>query len=107
MAQVWHIACDRRPVAETIARLLATDAARAKLGARDISTEEAEQLPRNRHATLRNPRGGGEEGERILLVGRTGGGRPPTLVLERTLDPTSWLIATGWEPSDRERGILG
>ena len=43
----------------------------------------------------RNPRGGGEEGERILLVGRTNGGRVLTLVLERTLDPTSWLIVTG------------
>lgn len=93
-------------MAETIAQLLATDAARVKLGARDISTAEVEQLPRNRHATARNPRGGGEEGERILLVGHTDGGRPLTLVLERTLDPASWLIITGWESSDRERRIL-
>ena len=91
---------------ETIGQLLATDNARLKLGARNISTGEAEQLPRNRHATVRNPHGGGEEDERILLVGRTDGGRSLTLVLERTLDPTSWLIVTGWDSSNRERRIL-
>lgn len=93
-------------MSEMIAQLLATDAARVKLGARAISTAEAEQLPRNRHATVQNPRGGGEEGERVLLIGRTSGGRFLTLVLERTLDPTSWLIVTGWESSMRERRIL-
>ena len=91
---------------ETIAQLLATDAARIKLGARGISTGEAEQLPRNRHAMVGNPRSGGEEGERVLLIGRTDGGRALTLVLERTLDPTSWLIVTGWDSSNRERRIL-
>jgi hypothetical protein len=93
-------------MAEMIAQLLATDAARVKLGARGISTEEAEQLPRNRHATMRNPRGGGQEGDRLLLVGKTDGGRALTLVLERTVDPTSWLIVTGWEATERERRIL-
>ena len=93
-------------MAEMIAQLLATDAARVKLGARGISTAEAEQLPRNRHATMRNPHGGGEEGDRLLLVGRTDGGRALTLVLERTVDPTSWLIVTGWEATARERRIL-
>jgi hypothetical protein len=93
-------------MAEMIAQLLATDAARVKLGARDISTEEAEQLPRNRHATARNPRAGGQEGDRLLLIGRTDGGRALTLVLERTVDPTSWLIVTGWESTQRERRIL-
>jgi hypothetical protein len=93
-------------MAEMISQLLATDAARVKLGARGISTEEAEQLPRNRHATMRNPRGGGQEGDRLLLVGKTDGGRALTLVLERTVDPTSWLIVTGWEATERERRIL-
>jgi uncharacterized DUF497 family protein len=93
-------------MAETIAQLLATDAARIKLDARDISTAEAEQLPRNRHATVRNPRGKNQEGERLLLVGHTDGGRALTLVLERTVDPTSWLIVTGWEATERERRIL-
>lgn len=94
-------------MAETIAQLLATDAARVKLGARDISTAEAEQLPRNRHATARNLRGARQEGERLLLVGHTDGGRALTLVLERTVDPTTWLIVTGWEATERERRILG
>ena len=93
-------------MAETIAQLPATDAARVKLGARDISTAEAEQLPRNRHVSARNSRGAAQEGERLLLVGRTDGGRALTLVLKRTLDPTSWLIITGWEATDRERRIL-
>ncbi|HEV2790423.1 MAG TPA: hypothetical protein VGV69_03905 [Solirubrobacterales bacterium] len=91
---------------EMIAQLLATDAARVKLGARGISTEEAEQLPRNLHATMRNPRGGGEEEDRLLLIGKTNGGRTLTLVLERTIDPTSWLIVTGWDATERERRIL-
>lgn len=93
-------------MAETISQLLATDAARVKLGARDISTAEAEQLPRNRHATARNPRGSREEGERLMLIGQTDGGRVLTLVIERTLEPTTWLIVTGWPATDRERKIL-
>ena len=71
-----------------ISQLLATDAARVKLGARGISTAEAEEVPRNRHATARNPRGSGHEGERLLLIGHTDGGRALTPVIERTLDPT-------------------
>lgn len=92
--------------AETISQLLATDAARVKLGARNISTAEAEQLPRNLHATARNPRGSGKEGERLLLIGQTDGGRALTLVIERTLDPTTWVVVTGWSATDRERRIL-
>lgn len=93
-------------MADTIAELLATDAARVKLGARGISTADAEQVPRNRHAIVRNPRGGGQEGERSLLIGHTDGGRALTLVIERTLDPTSWLIVTGWTATERERRII-
>jgi hypothetical protein len=93
-------------MAEMVSQLLATDAARVKLGARGISTAEAEQLPRNRHATARNPGGGGQEGERLLLIGQTDGGRMLTLVIERTLVPTTWLIVTGWPATDRERKIL-
>jgi hypothetical protein len=69
-----------------IVQLLATDAARDKLGRRGISTAEAEQLPRNRYATVQNPHGHGGEGERRLLIGRTDGGRVLTVVVERTLD---------------------
>jgi uncharacterized DUF497 family protein len=90
-----------------IGQLLATDAARDKLAARGISTAEAEQLPRNRHTTMRNTHGSSGENERVLLVGRTNGGRAITLVIERTVDPTSWLIVTGWIATDRERKIIG
>lgn len=55
---------------------------------------------------MRNPRSRSEEGDRLLLIGKTNGGRTLTLVLERTVDPTSWLIVTGWESSERERRIL-
>ncbi len=44
---------------------------------------------------------------RRLLIGRTDGGRSLTLVIEQTLDPTTWLIVTGWEATDSERKILG
>jgi hypothetical protein len=42
----------------SIHQLLATDVALDKLGARGISAEDDEQLLRNRHATVRNPRDG-------------------------------------------------
>jgi hypothetical protein len=87
---------------EAIHQLLATDIALDKLGARGISTEEAEQLLRNRHATVRNPR----DGKRRLLIGRTDGGLFLTLVVEATADPTTWLIVTGWESTQVERKIL-
>lgn len=89
-----------------IHQLLATDVALDKLGARGISAEEAVQLPRNRHITARNPRGGGEPGKRLLLIGRTDGARFLTLVIERTVEPTTWLIVTGWSSTDAERRIL-
>jgi uncharacterized DUF497 family protein len=86
--------------------LLATDVALDKLGARGISAEEAEQLPRNRYVIVRNPRAGTEEGKRRLLIGQTDGGRLLTLVIERTVDPTTWLIVTGWSSTEAERKIL-
>jgi hypothetical protein len=91
---------------EAIHQLLATDVALDKLGARGISADEAEQLLRNQHATVRNPRAGGDEGKRRLLIGRTDGDRTLTLVAEATVDPTTWLIVTGWESTQAERKIL-
>jgi hypothetical protein len=79
---------------DAVQQLLATEIALAKLGARDISAEEGRQLPRNRYVTLRNPHGGGDPGTRRFLIGGTSGGRVLTLVIERTLDPTTWLIIT-------------
>ena len=94
---------------DVVHQLLATDVALDKLGARGIlaeEAEEAEQLPRNRHLMIRNPREGGEPGKRLLLIGHTDGGRPLTLVIERTADPTTWLIVTGWGSTQAERKIL-
>ena len=42
----------------------------------------------------------------MLLIGHTDGGRALTLVIERTLDPTTWLIVTGWPATERERRII-
>ena len=89
-----------------IHQLLATDVALDKLGARAISAQEAEQLPRNAHIAVRNPHEGSSRGERLLLVGRTDGGRPLTLVIERTADPTTWLVVTGWSSTVTERKLL-
>ena len=91
---------------DAVHQLLASDAALDKLGPRGITAEEAEQLPRNRHHTVRNPREPGEPGKRGLLIGRTDRGRILTLVIERTVDPTTWLIVTGWDSTETERKIL-
>lgn len=90
---------------DTIAELLVTDAAIDKLGARGITTHDARQIPRNDHVIVRNPREA-SPGKRRLLIGRTDGGRALTLVIEQTIDPTTWLIVTGWDSSARERKLL-
>ena len=41
------------------------------------------------------------------MIGRTNGGRALTLVIERTIDPTTWLIVTGWNATEVERRLLG
>jgi hypothetical protein len=93
-------------VPDVVSELLVTEAALDKLGARTIAADEAEQLPRNAHVTVRNPSDETAAGTRRLLIGRTDGGRTLTLVIEQTLDPTTWLIVTGWEATDSERRIL-
>jgi hypothetical protein len=85
--------------------LLITEAALDKLGARNISSEEVEQLLRNNHITLHNPRDPAP-GSHRLLIGRTDGGRCLTLVIERTIEPTTWLVITGWDSTDVERKLL-
>jgi uncharacterized DUF497 family protein len=92
-------------VPDVVHELLATDRARDKLGARGISAEEVAQLPRNPHVTVRDPRAPEPE-RRRLLIGRTDGGRVLTLVIERTVDPTTWLIVTGWSATLAERRML-
>lgn len=91
-------------MADVVHELLATTDALEKLGKRGISDREVEQLPRNRHFIGRNPRGGGDH---RLMVGTTEVGRALTLAIEATLEPTSWLVITGWEATDRERKMLG
>lgn len=95
---------------DVIHELLATTAAAEKLGARAILIEEAQQLLDNRYLILRNPgrrrrRRQGPAGR--LVIGRTDGGRALMLVVERTHEPTPWLIVTGWDATARERKILG
>jgi hypothetical protein len=89
-----------------VSYLNASDLVRMKLGARGISVAEARQLLRNRNEFVRNPRGRGRENSRFMLVGLTDGGRALTLVVERTLDPDSWAIVTGWTASPRERKVI-
>ena len=93
-------------VPDSVRQLLATDAALDKLGARGVSAAEAEQLLRNPFVTVRSPREGSAPGKRILLIGRTDGGRVLTLVIERTVDPTTWLVVTGWSSTQAERRML-
>lgn len=90
---------------DAIAELLVTEDAIDKLGARGVAIEDARQIPRNAYVLVRNPREI-PPGKRRLLIGRTDGGRGLTLVVERTVDPTTWLIVTGWDSSPRERRLL-
>ena len=93
-------------VPDVVHELLVPELALEKLGARSISAAEAEQMLRNRHVTVRNPRGGDGPGTRSLMIGRTDGGRFLTLVIERTDDQTTWLVVTGWSSTAVERRIL-
>ncbi len=93
-------------MSDAVHELLATEAALDKLGARSISAEEAEQIPRNQHVIARNSRGRSAPAKRRVPIGRTDGGRVLTLVIERTLEATTWLIVTGWSSTDAERKIL-
>jgi hypothetical protein len=77
-------ACPLHPVRmpDQVIELLITEMALDKLGARNISAEEVEQLLRNDHTTVRNPRAP-EPDSRRLLIGRIDGGRRLTLVSSR------------------------
>jgi hypothetical protein len=72
------------------------DFACVKLGRRNISAEEAEQLPLNRYRMGPNPRSPHGRA-RQLLVGETNGGRRLELVIEPTEEPTTWRVITGWD----------
>jgi hypothetical protein len=97
-------------VPDDVKQLLATEAALDKLGARGISTAEAGQTLWNRHVVIKNLRGSPERPQRDarrLLIGRTDAGRVLTLVIEETIDLTTWLLITGWDSTRAERMILG
>jgi hypothetical protein len=74
-------------VADVVHELLVAEVGLEKLAARGIPAAEAEQVPRNRHVTVRNPHARGEPGTRRLLIGLTSGGRALTLVIEQTVEP--------------------
>ncbi len=92
-----------------VSHLIATEVALDKLGARGVSASEAEQTLWNRHVVIRNRRGAPErpqlEGRR-LLIGRSDGGRYLTLVIEETMEPTTWLLITGWDSTVAERMLV-
>jgi len=69
---------------------------------------EIRQLLANEHVTADNPRepDTGSRAARHLLIGHTDGGRHLTVVIEATLDPTTWLPVTAWDSTDSERAIL-
>jgi len=94
---------------DAVHHLRATLVGIGKLGRRGITPAEARQLIGNPKALLHNYGKGRTHREfvlRRLMVGRTDGGRPLTLVIERTEDPGTWLIVTGWEATSRERKML-
>jgi len=93
-------------VADVVHELLVTEVGLEKLAARGITAWEAEQVPRNPHVTVRNPHAGGQPNTRRLLIGLTSGGRALTLVIEQTVEPSTWLIVTGWKATDAERRLL-
>jgi hypothetical protein len=90
---------------DAIHELLVTAAGVEKLGGHGVSSDEARELLGNKHLTARNPSGPPGRNRR-LLIGRTDGGRVVTLVLEPTIEPTTWLIVTGWESTASERNLL-
>ena len=94
---------------DRIVELLLTEAAREKLGRREIAVEEVQQLLDNRYVFMRAGRARRSSGElpaRRLVVGQTRGGRSLTLVVERTIEPTTWVVVTGWEATQAERRLL-
>jgi uncharacterized DUF497 family protein len=96
-------------VPDAISQLLATRAALEKLGARRISVAEAEQTIWNRHAIVKNRRGTSERRQpqtRRLLIGSSNANRILTLVIEETVEPTTWLLITGWDSTPAERRIV-
>jgi uncharacterized DUF497 family protein len=82
-------------VPDAVNQLLATEVALDKLGARGISAAEAEQTIWNRHVVVKNRRGDSERRQpdaRRLVIGQSDANRVLTLVIEETVEPTTWLL---------------
>lgn len=92
---------------DTIYELHVSIASIDKLAAHGISVDEAQELIDNRYAIRRNTgrrrRSRRKLDTRRIVTGHTNGGRALTLVVERTKDPTTWLIVTGWPATGPER----
>jgi uncharacterized DUF497 family protein len=96
-------------VPDAVNQLLATEVALDKLGARGISVVEAEQTIWNLHVIVRNRRGSPERSQpdtRRLVIGESDANRVLTLVIEETVEPTTWLLITEWDSTPAERKIL-
>ncbi|HEY7933904.1 MAG TPA: hypothetical protein VID48_08775, partial [Solirubrobacteraceae bacterium] len=94
---------------DVVGQLLVTEAALDKLGARGISPVDAEQALWNHHVLITNRRGSpirSQKETRRLLIGRDDGGMCLTFVIEETIEPTIWLLVTGWESTSVERVIF-
>jgi hypothetical protein len=98
-------------VLDVVRELSLTVTAIKKLGTRGISRREVEQLINNRYVIApnrgRRRRGARRIRTRRIVVGRTNGGRMLTLVVQRTPEPTSWTVVTGWNSTKPERKMLG
>jgi hypothetical protein len=92
-------------MADDVSELLIPQTALDKLGARRISEEAARQLLGNRSLVVPNPWSPHAKGRRLLL-GTDDGGRALTLVIEPTMDPTTWVVVTGWEAGSEERKVM-
>ena len=67
------------------------------------------RLLRNRHVLVRNLRGHPDRRQREarrLLTGLTDGERVITLVVQATIEPTTWLLITGWDATAVERRLI-
>ena len=91
-------------VVDVVFELLVPGVAVQKLGRRGIAIADVQQLPWNENVTTHDP--GTDVKGRRLLIGRTDGGQVLTLVIERTLDPTTWLVITGWTATGSERRMI-
>lgn len=68
-----------------------------------ITPREVRQMLSNQHVIGQNVKGGEN---RILLVGRTNGGRILAVSLESTHDAGTWRPVTGWPAKKNEAKLL-